>query len=492
MLKRESGILLHLSSLPAEFGVGDMGPACLEFLDFLPEAGQRVWQVLPLTPTDPSTGNSPYVSESLFACNELLISPELLASDGLIELSRVPRMPHGPVDYVAATDLKKHLLDEAFQRFEEKSDLEDFVAENSHWLEDYALFAVLKREFGAEWSRWPKELRERQEKALERVREERKREIERVAFGQYIFLKQWRLIREKCEELGIKILGDMPIYPAYNSSDVWAHPDLFKLDERMFPTHVSGVPPDYFSPTGQLWGTPVYRWSRHEETNFSWWLSRVEHALMLFDMVRIDHFRGLVAYWEVEAGQTTAISGRWVPAPGEKLLSEIKRRFPSMPLVAEDLGVITPDVVEVMKKFNLPGMRVLQFGFGEDFPDSVHLPHRFNENCLAYTGTHDTNTTRGWFEEEAIHEVRRRVFQYLRREVGPEELPREFIKLVLFSRAAVSMIPAQDLLALGSEARMNRPGTASGNWRWRLLPGQLTEELGRELLELTESAGRTG
>ncbi|MEM2251433.1 MAG: 4-alpha-glucanotransferase, partial [Candidatus Hadarchaeales archaeon] len=241
-----------------------------------------------------------------------------------------------------------------------------------------------------------------------------------------------------------------------------------------------------------LWGTPVYRWSEHEKDGFAWWLSRVEHALKLFDLVRIDHFRGLVAYWEVEAGQTTAINGRWVPAPAEKLLSRVKQKFPEMPFVAEDLGVITSDVVEVIKKFNLPGMRVLIFGFGDDFPESIHLPHRFDEHCLAYTGTHDTNTVRGWFENEANPQVRSRVFHYLRKEVKSDELPFEFIKLVMFSRALVSMIPAQDLLGLGSEARMNVPGTASGNWRWRLLPGQLTRELAKKLRELTESAGRTG
>ncbi|MEM1689031.1 MAG: 4-alpha-glucanotransferase [Candidatus Hadarchaeales archaeon] len=492
MLKRGSGIVLHVSSLPAEFGVGDFGSKCLEFLDFLAEAGQRIWQVLPLTPTDPSTGNSPYVSSSLFAGNELLVSPELLARDGLLDLSQISYLPHGPVDYQTVTDLKRKILDKAFSNFGEKKELEEFAGQNSYWLEDYALFTVLKRKFGTEWSRWPKEVRERNWKVLQSIRLEKQKEIKRVIFGQYIFFKQWEEIRRRCKELGIKILGDIPIYPAYDSCDVWAHPELFKLDERLLPTHISGVPPDYFSPTGQLWGTPVYRWSEHEKDGFAWWLSRVEHALKLFDLVRIDHFRGLVAYWEVEAGQTTAINGRWVPAPAEKLLSRVKQKFPEMPFVAEDLGVITSDVVEVIKKFNLPGMRVLIFGFGDDFPESIHLPHRFDEHCLAYTGTHDTNTVRGWFENEANPQVRSRVFHYLRKEVKSDELPFEFIKLVMFSRALVSMIPAQDLLGLGSEARMNVPGTASGNWRWRLLPGQLTRELAKKLRELTESAGRTG
>jgi len=490
MQRRESGVLLHVSSLPSDFGIGDLGPACFDFLDFLAESGQRVWQVLPLTPTDPSTGNSPYVSSSLFAGNELLVSPELLAADGLEDLPSVRRLPHGPVDYPSVVELKTRLLDAAFERFGEREELDEFAARNSGWLDDYAIFTVLKRRFGREWSAWPREFRDREKHAIERVRSENSREVARVVFGQYVFFRQWDEVRARCMELGIKILGDMPIYPAYDSCDVWANPELFKLDERKLPTHVSGVPPDYFSPTGQLWGTPVYRWEEHERSGFDWWLMRMEHALRLFDLVRIDHFRGLVAYWEVEAGQRTAIGGRWIPAPAEKLFSAAARRFPNLPFVAEDLGVITPDVVEVMERFGLPGMRVLVFGFGDDFPESIHLPHRYSERCLAYTGTHDTNTVKGWFEEEAGPEVRRRVCQYLRREVNPEDVPREFVKLVMFSRARISMIPVQDLLGLGSQARMNRPGVPTGNWRWRLLPGQLTPEIGRELRELTESAGR--
>jgi 4-alpha-glucanotransferase len=490
MRGRKSGVLLHVSSLPSDFGIGDLGPACFDFLDFLAGSGQRVWQVLPLTPTDPSTGNSPYVSSSLFAGNELLVSPEVMAADGLLDKSSVGRLPHGPVDYPAVVELKRRLLDRVFERFAGGDELDEFAARNASWLEDYALFTVLKRRFGRVWSGWPREFRDREPRALERVRIESRREIERVVFGQYIFFSQWDRVRERCRELGVRVLGDMPIYPAYDSCDVWANPHLFKLDDRKLPTHVSGVPPDYFSPTGQLWGTPVYRWDEHEKSGFEWWLMRIEHALRLFDSVRIDHFRGLVAYWEVEAGQQTAVNGRWVPAPAVELLSAAKGRFPDLPFVAEDLGVITPDVVEVMERFGLPGMRVLVFGFGDDFPESIHLPHRYGERCLAYTGTHDTNTVRGWFEEEAGPEARRRIFQYLRKEVSPEEVPQEFIRLVMFSRAGVSMIPAQDLLGLGSQARMNRPGVPTGNWRWRLLPGQLTPEVGKALLELTESAGR--
>lgn len=490
----ESGVLLHVTSLPSKFGVGDVGPACREFLRFLANSKQRIWQTLPLTPTDPSTGNSPYFCSSLFAGNELLVSLEVLAEEGLVDLSQLRELPSGPVDYEKASLLKREMLDKAYDEFRRRKrtrELEDFLEKHLSWLEDFALFSILKKTFRVEWCRWPKEARNREKGFLERLRSECKEEIERVIFGQYVFYKQWGRIRELCKELGIKILGDLPMYPAHDSCDVWARPELFKLDEQGFPTHLSGAPPDRFSSTGQLWSTPVYRWEKLEEEKFDWWVARVKHALNLFDMVRLDHFRGFVAYWEVEADQKTAVGGRWAPAPAEKLLSVLCSKFSSSPFVAEDLGFITPDVVEVMKKFKIPGMRVLIFGFGGYFLQSPHLPSNFEEDCLVYTGTHDTGTVRGWFEE-ATEEIRSQVFQYLGKVVTPKEISWEFIKLAHFSKAKISIIPAQDLLCLGNAARMNRPGITTGNWRWRLLPGQLSQTLEKAFRELTEGAGRAG
>lgn len=498
MDKRGSGILLHITSLPSAYGVGDLGPEAYRFADFLGQTRQSYWQVLPLHPTSPAFGNSPYSSISAFAGNTLLVSPDLLVEEGLLsreDLDPIPPFPEGRCDFFEAIRYKDKLLEQAYQRFEEhgkgRESFEAFRLENSSWLEDFALFVVLRKRFdGKAWNQWPRELRDRDLNSLRAIKEESHNEIKKEEFWQYLFFKQWHSLRNYCHEKGVQLLGDLAIYVSLDSSDVWANPDLFKLDKEKRPVFVSGVPPDYFSETGQLWGNPVYRWDVLKKGGYLWWRERIAHNLELFDFLRIDHFRGLVAYWEIPASEKTAINGRWVKAPVKDFLNTLNKHFPHLPILAEDLGVITPDVREVMDHFALPGMKVLIFAFGEDHPMHPYLPHTYKENFLVYTGTHDNNTVRGWFEEEASPEDKRRLFRYLGREVPAEEVHWAMIRLAMMSVARTVILPMQDVLGLGAEARMNRPSIAHGNWEWRLLPGQITPSVSETLLEITEPYGR--
>jgi 4-alpha-glucanotransferase len=497
MKQRASGILLHIISLPSPFGIGDMGPEAYRFADFLAEAKQALWQILPLNPIDPAYGNSPYHSIAAFASSPLLISPELLVQDGLLSLQDIdppPSSPEGRVDYLAAIQYKNRLFRLAYERFQKTSqgqDYERFCSQNATWLEDFARFVAFKDHFnGAVWSDWPPEIRDRDPGALHSLTEKLYERIETEKFLQYIVARQWQALKRYCNERGIQIIGDMPIYVDYDSVDVWTHPEIFKLDADRKPEAVAGVPPDYFSATGQLWGNPVYRWDTLKEGGFDWWLQRMGHALKLFDVVRIDHFRGLVAYWEVPAGEQTAIHGQWVEVPVEDFFNTLVKRFPECPIIAEDLGVITPDVREVMQHFDLPGMKILLFAFGEDNPMHPYLPHTYEENSVVYTGTHDNNTVRGWFEREAKSADKKRLFRYLGRKVPARDIPGELIRLAMESKANLAIIPMQDILGLGAEARMNRPATGDGNWEWQLKSGQLTPELTEKLEALTESCGR--
>ena len=497
MRRRGSGVLLHVPSLPSPFGVGDMGPGAFRFVDFLAETKQSLWQILPLNPTDPEHHNSPYHSTSAFACNPLLISPEFLVQDGLLkgaDIKTVPNFPAERVDYRAVGVYKKELFNRAYERFKGKGpshEYERFCSENSGWLEDFALFMAVKSHFnGAAWSQWPQDIRDRQPEALEWARGELEHDVERERFLQYIFLNQWGSLKNYCNERGIQIIGDIPIYVEHDSADVWTHSEIFKLDDGRRPYVVAGVPPDYFSETGQLWGNPVYRWDVLKERGYSWWVERMEHNLRLCDVLRIDHFRGLVAYWEVPAMDDTAINGRWIEAPVMDFLNHLMRKFPFLPIIAEDLGLITPDVREVIHHFELPGMKVLLFAFGEDLPTNPYIPHNLPKNCVAYTGTHDNNTVRGWFEGDEAPEDKKRLLRYLGRDVPREEIHWELIRLLMMSVANTVIFPLQDILGLGGEARMNRPATVEGNWEWRLLPGVLTPDLATKLREMTELYGR--
>ena len=497
MKRRGSGLLLHITSLPSDYGVGDMGPSAYRFADFLHKTKQGFWQILPLNPIDPAYGNSPYHSTSAFAGSSLLISPELMVRDGFLtqrDVKPIPDFPRGRVDYETVIAYKEKLFYSAYARFKKARDncqYERFCSENSRWLDDFALFMALREQFhGQVWGDWPPEIRDRQPKALRSLRKEHGNRIEILKFLQYIFSQQWFSLKRYCNQKGIQVIGDLPIYVDYNSVDLWTHPEIFKLDNKKKPSAVAGVPPDYFSKTGQLWGNPVYRWDALKDTGYSWWIERMERTLTLTDLVRIDHFRGLVAYWEVPAGKKTAISGRWVRVPAEDFLNTLLERFSYLQIIAEDLGMITADVKEVMHRFQLPGMKVLLFAFGRDHPMHPYLPHTYGKDCVVYTGTHDNNTIRGWFEREATDKVKKRLFRYLGREVPVEELHWELIKVAMMSVADLVVIPVQDVVGLGEEARMNLPGKGEGNWRWQLLAEQLTASLARRLKEMTKVYGR--
>jgi len=499
MNKRGSGILLHITSLPSPFGIGDLGPEAFRFADFLAQTKQSYWQVLPLTPTDQWGGNSPYSSLSAFAGNTLLISPEFLIESGFLtkgDISEIPSFPDKRCDYALVIPHKKQLLDCAYERFKtskkEGDSYEAFCNGNEEWLEDFALFIVIRNHLGGKgWWEWEKGLRDRSSKPLENIKSNFYDEIEREKFLQYLFFKQWFSLKAYCNEKGIQIIGDIPIYVNYDSVDVWTHPEIFKLDEEKRLLSVSGVPPDYFSKTGQLWGNPIYRWEILQETGFEWWFERISHNLRLFDILRIDHFRGFVAFWEVPSNEGTAINGRWVKSPAVKFFTALLQKFPAHSFIAEDLGLITPDVKKIMKRFGFPGMRVLQFAFSEDLPTHPYLPHNYIPETIVYTGTHDNNTIKGWFENETTPEDRQRLSKYLGKEVSPEKLPKELIRLALMSVANTVIIPMQDILGLGEEARMNHPSISQGNWQWRFLADQLLPSHAEMLLEFTYIYGRT-
>lgn len=490
---RGSGILLHVTSLPSRFGIGDLGPGAYRFADFLADTKQKYWQILPLNPTSSGHDNSPYMSTSAFACNPLLISPEMLAGSGLLDggdMSDAPSFPDGIVDFFLVEQYKNALFSRAYERFrktkQETGVYDAFCRENGWWLPDFALFTTLHRNMhGRVWSEWPDDIRCRKPETLASLRQELAQEIGREQFLQYMFHVQWQALHTYCTKRGVHIIGDMPIYVDYDSADVWSHPELFRLDATGKPVVVAGVPPDYFSKTGQLWQNPLYDWDMHRKTGFAWWIRRLERALAYADLVRIDHFRGLVAYWEVPAGAENAIGGKWVPAPGEEFMAAVKGRFPEMPVIAEDLGIITPDVRELMQKFDLPGMRVLLFTFTDDLCKNPNAPHNIPRHVLLYTGTHDNAPVRGWYEEFSTEADRQRVVQYLGPQVQAGTLPETLIRLAMISVAETTIIPMQDLLGLGAEARMNTPGSENGNWRWRLIEGQVTSGLADRLRTLT-------
>ncbi len=501
MNRRGSGLLLHITSLPSQFGIGDLGPWAYTFADFLAGTGFDVWQILPLNPTEVVHDNSPYHSYSAFAGNTFLISPELMVKDGLLseqDLKPIPDFSQDEADYQAVTDYKKKLFDIAYQNFKAKQgeqenyqyEYQKFCEEHSNWLDDFALFAALKDYYKKTWNQWPEDVRDRDKKALESAREQLKEEVNREKFLQYVFFSQWFSLKCYCNQKDIHILGDLPIYVTYDSSDVWAHQDIFKLDENKLPVFGAGVPPDYFSKTGQLWGNPVYKWDTLKKRDYDWWLQRIGHNLKLFDYVRIDHFRGFIAYWEVPAGEKTAVNGKWVEAPAEDFFHKLAKKFPFLPIVAEDLGTITSDVREIISRYEFPGMKVLLFAFGEDNPRNPYLPHNHHRNYIVYTGTHDNNTVRGWFDYEAHEKDIERLSTYLGKDVQREEVHWDLMRLALMSVANTAIIPVQDILGLGEETRMNRPAGGTGNWKWRLTPQQFEQIPGDELNHMLWLYGR--
>lgn len=490
---RAAGVLLHLTSLPGDGGIGDLGDGAHEFLDWLEAAGQSIWQMLPFQ--EPGFGASPYGAASSFAGNRLLISLTASAceEDGIVA---GPAAPEPATPRLLEYEPVRRWKDESLLRMWQETRSRDaeglrrrtdaFISSHPDWLPDWALYAALKDELeGAPWTRWPEDLRRRQPSALAAAGDRLRDQIDYHVFVQWLFDRQWRRLREAAHRRGVRLLGDLPIYPALDSADVWAHQELFDLDQDGRPLHVAGVPPDYFSPTGQLWGNPIYDWSRLAADGFDWWVRRLRFSLDRVDLLRLDHFRGFSAYWRVPGDAADARSGEWVEGPGTAFFDAVHDRLGSLPLVAEDLGVITPDVEELRRRYRLPGMKVLQFGFDE--PDNEHLPHHHTPDHVVYTATHDNDTTRGWFDGLA-EPARRRVRDYLGPGAGP--VSRALVRCAHHSVARLAIVPAQDLLDLGSDARMNTPGKAGGNWRWRLERGELSPAIGRELHRLTELSGR--
>ena len=493
---RVSGILLHPTSLPSPFGIGDLGSSAYRFIDFLADADQQIWQILPLGPT--GFGNSPYLAYSALAGNPLLISPEKLLGENLLtqeDLNQLSGYSLDRVDYDAVIATKLPLLKKAAAKFEQQaneSDLEkfyQFCERHSDWLDDYALFMAIKEaNEGKSWYQWSKPLASRQPEALTQTASELKDQVFLHKFMQYLFFTQWQELKHYANEKGISIFGDIPIYVAHDSADVWSHPEIFRLDDQTGePTLMAGVPPDYFSSTGQLWGNPVYDWDELEKTDFHWWIRRVEAILEYVDIIRIDHFRGFEAYWAVAQGETTAMNGKWLKAPGEKFFELLKEKLGELPIVAEDLGVITPEVESLRDQFNFPGMKILHFAFDSD-RDNAFLPYNYTTNCIVYTGTHDNDTTVGWFNSRD-HHGQAQVVDYLGC-LCNDGIHWALIRLAMGSVAKTAIFPFQDVLGLGTDTKMNTPSTSKGNWEWRCRQEAFNSELSGRLQYLTYLYGR--
>jgi 4-alpha-glucanotransferase len=493
-MERSSGILLHPTSLPGKYGIGTLGHEARSFIDFLVSAKQQYWQILPLGPT--GFADSPYQCFSSNAGNPLLIDLETLVNDKLLhhgDLVQAAMPETGKVDYGKVIDIKYALLRKAARRFQEnttqeqKADYREFLSGNAGWLNDYSLFMALKGHFGQKpWYHWEQPLKMHDRDAVSKYRHELSEEIEFQKFIQYLFFTQWTAIRDYAHQNNIRIIGDIPLYVAHDSVDVWSSPEMFQLDGNKDPVAVGGVPPDYFSETGQLWGNPLFDWDRLEKDHFSWWISRIRASLTLYDLVRIDHFRGFAAYWSVPYGEKTAVNGKWIPAPGKALFAAIQEKLGDIPIIAEDLGVITEDVEELRDSFGLPGMKILQFAFDPD-EENDYLPHNYPKNCVVYTGTHDNDTLMGWY-----HHLKKKDREFVLDYIHTDgtEINWDFIRLAWASVACTAVVPMQDLLGLGTEARMNLPGTTASNWVWRAGAHDFSHPLSRRLAHLTELYGR--
>lgn len=492
-----SGILLHLTSLSSKYGIGDMGPCAYAFVDFAAGCGQKYWQILPINPTDGINSNSPYSCYSAFAGNPLLISPQLMISEGFLQSSDLSlglEFPETQVDYTKVANFKEKVFNTAYRRFQkakDRRDFEKFVDEEKYWLENFALFIVIKSlHNGQSWVDWPKDLKNRKPEAMENFKRQHAAAIQRIKFIQFLFYRQWKNLKSYANSKGIEIIGDIPIYVNFDSVEVWCHPSFFKLDGEHHMKFISGCPPDYFSKTGQRWGNPVYNWTQLKKVKYSWWVERIRHDLRMFDHLRIDHFRGFAGYWQIPAHEKLAVFGRWVKGPGAAFFKELSKHFKKMPIIAEDLGEITPDVPQLMKKFDFPGMRVLLFAFSGDLANNPHVPANYPAHCVAYTGTHDNNTIQGWFHEEAKPHEKANIARVLQMRFTPRDLHWVMIEVLMRSKADTVIIPMPDFLGLKEEGRMNTPATKVNNWQWRLKSKALTPTLAQKIRRLMKKTGR--
>ena len=485
-----------MTSLPSRFGIGDLGPEAFRFAEFLHEAGQSLWQVLPLTATDPGCGNSPYSPTSAFAGSHILISPEALVDEGLLDkgtLDTLPPFSPTHVDYDAVLAAKENLLRKAWVRFQRSGvnpGFQAFCEREKDWLQGYCLFTAIKKAMkGKPWHEWPHGLKFREPDALAEFEERHRDEVMFQSFLQYLFAKQMAALREHLKKLEIELVGDVPVYVTGDCADVWQHPKLFNLDEELNPVLVAGVPPDYFSEKGQLWGNPTYNWEAMKKTDFRWWVERLRHLLTFFDCVRIDHFRGLVAYWALPADAETAEHGEWRDVPYQEFFGKLREAFPDMPFWAENLGILTPEVEDLRTSLSLPGMLILQFAFGNP-AENPYSPHNHTPVNVVYTGTHDNNTSRGWFEQDASKGEKENLAAYLGHALTGETAALELARMALASVAKVAVIPMQDWLDLGAEARINVPSTPRDNWTWRMSPDAATPELAERIRSLSGIYGR--
>ncbi|WP_462324443.1 4-alpha-glucanotransferase [Desulfoplanes sp.] len=498
-MDRASGILLHISSLPSDYGIGDLGPGAHRFVDYLAQSQQSYWQILPLTPTNSGTGNSPYNAYSAFAGNPLFISPDILAEQGYLrpEHLEIPGFAPDRVEYANVGMWKSHILNIAFENglswLPGRESYARFIGANRAWLDDYALFAALKEHFqGLPWYYWPETIKLRTPGGMGQWRERLSLETERERFKQYIFYGQWNGLKQYATDRGVRLFGDMPIYVSLDSCDVWSHPELYELDTKRMPIYVAGAPPDYFSKQGQLWGNPVYNWERMEQNGFTWWIERLRHNGSMYDLVRLDHFRGFAAYWQVPACSKTAQNGVWRPCPGRRLFQRVRTELPEVDIVAEDLGHITEDVRALMAEFGFPGMKILQFAFADDMPNNPYIPHNIGPNSVVYTGTHDNNTLLGWYTNDIGSRERRLVAEYLGTDGENSEIVWGMVRMAMMSVAELCVFPLQDLLECDSRARMNTPSKTEGNWDWRVQGDRLTRELAQKLARMTWLYGRGG
>ena len=491
-MERASGVLLPIFSLPSKYGIGCFSKEAYQFIDRLKAAGQSYWQILPLGPT--GYGDSPYQSFSTFAGNPYFIDLETLTGEGLLTAQECEygceRIREVKIDYEKIYTIRFQILEKAFSRFGENDEYRAFVSENQFWLEDYSLYMAIKdRNGGVSWNEWEEPLKNKESQAIENAKAELSRQIAFYKFQQYEFDRQWKRLRSYANENGIEIIGDIPIYVAFDSADTWSAPEMFRFNDALEPIDVAGCPPDGFSQTGQLWGNPLYDWEYHKKTGYDWWIRRIEHCFRLYDVVRIDHFRGFDEYYAVPYGEKTAVHGKWMPGPGIELFRTLEEKIGRKRIIAEDLGFLTPSVIQLLKESGFPGMKVLQFAF-DSREDSNYLPHTYTRNCVVYTGTHDNDTTKGWYHT-AAGSTRQFAKEYMYKpRLDEDTLAGDFIAMAMGSAADLCIVPMQDYLGLGSDARINTPSTLGGNWEWRMKPGEPDEGTVREMERMTKIYGR--